>query len=172
MSTDTQEIETQPESGTKPEPQHEWLQQLVGEWKTETEMAMGPGEPIQTFHGTESVKSLGGLWAMGEGKGPMPDGSEATTYYAIGWDVTLKEYRGCYFGSMSSHLWKYEGEMSEDQKTLTLNCVGPSFTKDGEMANYRDVIEIIDENYRTLTGHCEDDNGEWQQLMKMHIRRI
>lgn len=171
MSTEMQEMEPQEMGGTKPEPQHEWLQKLVGEWTTETVMNMGPDQEPMTSTGTESVKSLGGLWAMGEGKGKMPDGNEATTYYALGWDVTFKEYRGCFFGSMTSHLWKYAGELSADGKTMTLNCEGPSFTRDGETANYRDVIEIIDDNYRTLTSWGESDDGQWQKYMTMHVRR-
>jgi hypothetical protein len=36
-------------------PQHLWLQQLVGEWTSEAQMAMAPGEPAETCKGTESV---------------------------------------------------------------------------------------------------------------------
>lgn len=168
MSTDQMD---QDEMGTKPLPEHEWLQNLVGEWTTETEYSMGPDEPMENSMGTESVKSLGGLWAMGEGKGTMPGGDEMVSYYALGYDVTLKGYRNCWFASMSSHLWKYDCELSENGKQMVMNCKGPSFTKDGEMSNYRDVIDLIDDNYRTLTSYSEDDNGEWNQMMKMHVRR-
>lgn len=55
---------------------------------------------------------------------------------------------------------------------MTLNCTGPHMEKDGETANYRDVIEIIDENHRTLTSFGEDENGEWQQFMKAQYTRV
>ena len=102
----------------------------------------------------------------------MPDGSSMTYYSALGYDVSFKEYRGCKFYSMSSHLWKTVGELSADGKVMTLNCVGPSMTKDGETANYRDVIEILDENHRTLTSYGQDESGEWQQFMKAHYTRV
>lgn len=168
MSNEMQEMDPM---GTKPVEQHKWLENLLGEWKTETEFRRGPDSPVETAHGTESVQSLGGLWALGEGRGPMPDGTQSRTYYAIGWDVSFNEYRGCWFGSMSSHLWKYTGQLSEDGKTMTLSCEGPSFTKDGETANYKDIIQLVDENYRTLTSYGQDDDGNWQEWMKMHVRR-
>lgn len=169
MSDDTQEFM---EEGTKPVKEHEWLRKLLGEWRVESEMAVEPGAPKVKSQGTASVKSLGGLWALTEEKGEMPDGSETTAYFALGYDVSFKEYRGCWFASMSSHLWKYTGELSADGKTMTLNCEGPSMTKDGETALYRDVIEIIDENHRTLTSNGQGENGEWQEFAKSHYYRV
>ena len=134
MSVETQEISEQDvmAMGTKPVHEHEWLQQLVGEWRVTSEMMMGPDQPLQKSEGAESVKSVGGLWAFGEGKISMPGGGEMTHYFTLGYDVSFNEYRGCWFASMSSHLWKYVGELSADGKTMTLNCVGPNMVKDGE----------------------------------------
>ena len=171
-STQTQEAQEAMEMGTKPVPEHQWLQKLVGEWRVEMEMTMAPGEPRQKSEGTESVKSLGGLWAFAEGKGTMPDGKAMSYYSALGYDVSFKEYRGCWLGSFSSHLWKHTGELSADGRVMTLNCVGPSMTKDGETANYRDVHEIIDENHRTMTSYGQDDNGQWNEYMKVRYTRI
>lgn len=157
--------------GTKPVPEHEWLDKLVGEWRVETEMTMPDGSQA-TSKGTETVKNLGGLWAFGEGKGQMPDGSEMDYRVGLGYDVSFKEYRGFWLASASSHLWKYVGELSPDGKKMTLNCVGPNMEKDGETANYRDVIEIIDDNHRTLTSFGEDENGNWIQFMKASYTRV
>src|SRR5688500_2814225 len=139
MSTETQDAM---EMATKPIREHEWLQKLVGEWRVESEMKMPSGETMKG-QGTESVKSLKGLWAFGEGKGTMPNGDSMAYYTALGYDVSFKEYRGCWFADVSSHLWKYTGELSADGRTMTLSCEGPHMEKDGETAMYRDVIEII-----------------------------
>ncbi|MGC4044570.1 MAG: DUF1579 domain-containing protein [Armatimonas sp.] len=168
MSTETQEAM---EMGTKPVPEHAWLQKLVGEWTVTSEMNMGPDQPKMTSQGTESVTNLGDLWAKGEGSFSMPDGSGMTSFYALGYDVSFKEYRGCWVASMSSHVWKQTGTLSPDGKTMTLDCVGPHMSKDGETANYRDVIELIDDNHRTLTSFGQDDNGEWQEFMKASYTR-
>ena len=71
MSTEQQEQEMM---GTKPVAAHEWLKQLVGEWKVESVMNMGPDTPSMTSTGTESVTNLGGLWSHAHGKGAMPNG--------------------------------------------------------------------------------------------------
>jgi hypothetical protein len=156
--------------GTKPTDAHAWLQKLVGEWRVESEMTMPDGSK-ETATGSETTTSLGGLWAYGEGKSDTPGGAmEYRT--GLGYDVTFKGYRGFWLASMSSHLWKYEGELSEDGKVMTLNCVGPDMMKDEGTANYRDVIEIIDENTRTLTSHAEGENGEWIQFMKATYKRV
>ena len=170
MSTTTTERQAAAEAmemGTKPVKEHEWLQKLVGEWRTEAEMSMGPDKPPVKATGTENVRSLGGLWAFGEAKTQMPHGAPMEYCTALGYDVSFKEYRGCWIASNSSHLWKHAGTLSADGKTLTLNCVGPNMEKDGETANYREVHEILDDNHRTLTSYAEDENGEMKQYMKV-----
>lgn len=171
MSIEAHEPDTTEMMGTSPGHEHEWLQKLVGEWRTETEMTMPDGTKMQS-QGSESVKSLGGLWAYGEGKGSMPDGSSMEYYVGLGYDVSFKQYRGFMIMSVSSHLWKYTGELSADGRVMTLNCIGPSMTHDGETANYRDIIEIVDDNHRTLTSTGQDDSGKWQEHMKSHYTRV
>lgn len=157
---------------TKPEPEHEWLNQLVGDWKVETVMSMGPGTPEMTGTGSEKVEMMGPMWATGYGTATMPNGDLMHYRTALGYDVSFKQYRGCWYASASSHLWKYEGEMSADGKTLTLHCVGPNMMVDGETANYRDVIEIQDDNHRTLTSYGQDADGNWQSFMKSSYTRV
>jgi hypothetical protein len=166
MSNETQEMEM----GTKPVKEHEWLNNLVGSWKTEAEMMMPDGSQTNST-GTEEVVSLGGLWAFGEGHADMPDGSPMEYKSGIGYDVSFKEYRGFWIMSMSSHLWKYTGTMSGDGRKLTLDCVGPHMEKDGETANYRDVHELVDENTRTMTSFGQDDSGNWNQFMHVKYTR-
>lgn len=170
MSTD--QIETTDTPGpTKPQREHEWLQQLVGEWNVTSEMMMPDGSKA-TGTGHESCKSLNGLWAYTEGKGTMPDGGQMNYYFGIGYDVTFNKYAGFWIADVSSHLWKYDGEMSADGKKLTLSCVGPNMMGgDSLTANFRDVIEIIDANTRTLTAYGEDSEGNWIEFMKATLTR-
>jgi hypothetical protein len=44
--------------------------------------------------------------------------------------------------------------------------------KDGETANYRDVVELVDENRRVLTSYGQDDDGEWQLFVKATYTRV
>lgn len=168
MSTETQETQ---EMGTKPVAEHAWLQNLLGDWEVTSEMMMPDGSTA-TSEGKESCKSLGGLWAFSQGEGTMPNGEKMEMYWTLGYDVSFKEYRGCWFMSVSSHLWKYVGTLSEDGKRMTLNCEGPSMVEDGKTALYRDVIDLIDANTRTLTSYGQDEKGEWQQFMKAAYTRV
>ncbi len=51
---------------------------------------MGPGKPPEKAKGTESVRSLGGLWILAEGRGEMPGGGAMTTMMTLGYDPQKK----------------------------------------------------------------------------------
>jgi len=169
MSTETQE---QTEMGpTKPVAEHAWLNNMVGEWTTEAEYTMGPDQPPMKSTGTESVRSLGGLWAFAHGKSTMHDGGEMEYFSSLGYDVSFKEYRGCWFAGVSSHLWNYHGTLSADQKTMTLDCEGPDMVNDGKTAKYQDIHEIVDANTRTMTSRSQGADGNWVSFMKVTYKR-
>ena len=155
----------------EPQKEHRWLQRLVGEWTYESEVIMAPGKPPEKNSGTESVRSLGGLWMLCEGQGEMPGGGPATTIMTLGYDPTKKRFVGTFIGSMMTFLWNYDGELDASGKVLTLNSEGPSFKGDGKMANYRDVIEFTNDDERTLTSSTPGDDGKWNQFMKVIYRR-
>lgn len=156
----------------KPQKEHEWLQQLVGNWTMESE-CMGPdGKPSQEKHrGKEQVKSLGGLWIIGEGQGEMPGGGTAQMMITLGFDPQRNRYVGTWQGSMMTHLWLYEGELDPSGRILTLNAEGPSFAGDGKMAKYQDTIELKGPNERTLTSRTQGEDGTWVQFMQATYRR-
>jgi Protein of unknown function (DUF1579) len=57
----------------KPGPEHEWLQQFVGEWEMAMECPMEPAKPTMKSKGTESVRSIDGLWVIAESKSTFMD---------------------------------------------------------------------------------------------------
>jgi hypothetical protein len=166
----TTEVQEPIEMGTKPLPEHEWLNKLVGTWKVTSEMMMPDGTQA-TGEGTEEVVNFGGLWAIGEGKATMPDGAPMEYRSGLGYDVSFKAYKAFWVANVSSHLWKYDCELSADGKKMTMNCVGPDMMGDAETANYRDEIDIIDDNNRTLTSYGQQPDGSWVQFMKATYRR-
>src|SRR5262245_54737681 len=145
--------------------QHQWLQKLVGEWTSEVEMTMEPGKPAERCKGTESIRSLGGLWTLAEGQGEMPGGEQATTLMTLGYDPQKKRFVGTFIASMMTHLWLYEGDLDPAERVLTLETEGPSMAGDGKMAKYRDVIELKSEDHRVLTSHALGDDGKWHLFM-------
>jgi hypothetical protein len=155
----------------EPQKEHQWLQKLVGEWTSEMEAAMGPDKPPEKFTGTESVRSIGGLWTVGEGRGEMPGGGQAVTIMTLGYDPAKKRYLGTFIGSMMTHMWVYEGEVDPSGKKLILDTVGPDFAVEGKMSKYKDIIEFKSDDHRVLTSQLQGDDGKWTQFMEAHYRR-
>jgi hypothetical protein len=158
---------------SKPQKEHEWLQQLVGDWTMESEADMGPGQPKVKSTGTERVRSLGGMWVIGEGQGEMPGGAgTAQMIITLGFDPKRNRYVGTWIGSMMHHLWLYDGELDAAKRVLTLNSDGPSFAGDGTMAKYQDIIEIVSTDHRILRSQVLGADGKWTQFMEAHYRRV
>ena len=155
----------------QPQKEHQWLHQLVGNWTMEAEAIAGPDQPPFKSTGIESVRPFGGLWVLCEGRGEMPGGGVANSMMTLGYDPQKERYVGTWIGSMMTHLWVYDGEMDAARKVLTLSAEGPNFAAEGEMAKYRDVIEIVGSDHRTLTSHQLGDDGKWHQFMTAHYLR-
>ena len=174
MATETQLDQTVACTPAEPQKEHQWLQQLVGEWTSEAEMVMGPDKPTMKSQGTESVRSLGGLWTVAEGQGEMPGGGTATMILTLGYDPQKKRFVGTWVGSMMTHLWVYDGWLDESGKVLTLEADGPKMGPEGPAegtAKYRDVIELKSDDHRVLTSHTLGDDGQWNHFMTAHYRR-
>ena len=114
---------------TEPQKEHEWLQRLVGEWTYESECSMEPGKPPEKFEGSESVRSLGGLWVLCEGRGEMPGGGMATTLMTLGYDPQKKRYVGTFVASMMTYLWVYDGSLDAEEKSVDAQCRGPELRR-------------------------------------------
>ena len=160
----------------EPQKEHQWLQKLVGNWTSESECASGPDQPPHKMKGTETVRSLGGLWTLGEGQGEMPGGGVAQMLMTLGYDPQKKRFVGTWIGSMMTHLWVYDGELDAAGRVLTLNAEGPRFNAegkaDGSMAKYQDIIEFKSDDHRTLTSRALGEDGKWQEFMTAHYRRV
>jgi hypothetical protein len=157
----------------EPQSEHQWLQKLVGEWTSEAECAMGPDKPPETFKGTETVRSIGGLWTVGEGRGEMPGGGAATTMImTLGYDPVRKRFVGTFIGSMMTHMWVYDGQLDAAGKVLTLDTEGPNFAVEGQMAKYQDIIEFKSDDHRVLSSRTPGPDGQWHTFMTAHYRRV
>src|SRR3954452_23175039 len=102
------------------------------------EATMEPGKPPEKSTGTESVRSLGGLWIVADGQGEMPGGGAATMVLTLGYDPQKQRFVGTWVGSMMTNLWVYDGTLDAAARVLTLNAEGPSMSGDGRTAKYQD----------------------------------
>jgi hypothetical protein len=148
--------------------EHKWLQRLTGDWTYAGECNMGPDAPAWKTSGTETKRSLGGLWSIGEMKGEMPDGTPTTSIITLGYDAAKKKFVGTFIASMMTYMWPYEGTLKGN--VLTLDSEGPSMKGEG-MQKYQDIVEIKNDNEYSLSSQIIGDDGKWTKFMSMTFTR-
>jgi hypothetical protein len=156
---------------SEPQKEHQWLQKLVGDWTCEGEAMMKPDQPAEKWKATETVRSLGGLWMLAEGKSDGPDGVTHTTLMTLGYDPQKKRYVGTFVGSMMTNMWIYDGALDASGKVLTLDTEGPNMAAEGKTAKYKDIIEIKSDDQRLLTSQMQGEDGQWREVMTATYRR-
>lgn len=152
----------------EPQEQHRWLHRMVGAWAFDGEM---PGQPGQTFSGTETVRSLNGLWIVGEGENALPEGGSMDTLVTLGFDPAKDAFVGSFVCSAFTHMWLYRGRLEEGGKRLVLGTEGPSMEGDGLTA-YEDIVTLEDADHRTLTSRMRAKDGQWREVVSMRYRRL
>jgi hypothetical protein len=153
---------------TAPTKEHNWLKQLEGEWVTDCDCIMEPGKPPMKFRGTESTRTLGGLWSIGEWKNDM-NGTSTVGMMTLGYEPTKKKFIGTWVSTMDTFMCKYEGTLSGN--TLTLETEMPNPMAGGKMTKMKDVIEIKDKDHKLLTSYAQGDDGKWVSFMTMKAVR-
>jgi hypothetical protein len=157
-----------------PATERDWLRRLVGDWTYETKASMAPGQPELTFVGTESVRAVGQLWVVAEGRGGMPGGEVGFTVLTLGFDPRRKRFVGTWLGSMMTYLWVYDGDLDPAGDVLTLDTTGPDFgaADPAKTARYRETITLsADGGSRTFASAMLGDDGAWKPLMTATYRR-
>jgi len=152
--------------------EHAWLARLVGEWTYETEAVMEPAGATERSTGTESVRSLDGVWIVCEGRGELPGGGTARTVMTLGYDTRRRRCVGSFVGTMTTHLWVYDGEVDATGEILTLSTVGPSLAAEAKLASYRDTMEFRGDDQRVLTSTFLADDGSWKEIVRTTYRRV
>ncbi len=167
------ESTTEPQEMTMPVPQkeHEWLRRLVGEWAFEGEVG-GADQPAEHFQGSETVRSVGEIWITAEARVGAPDGTEAVNILTLGFDPRKGQFVGGFISTWMTHFWVYDGELDADGRALILNSEGPSMDAGGEMARFREIIEIVSDDTRTWTSFVEGGDGSWEEVMRSEYRRV
>ncbi len=158
---------------SQPQAQHQWLHRLIGQWSFEGACSVGDDKPPMQSSGKEIVRSLGGLWTIGEGESSMPDGDVGRSIMTLGYDPKRGRFVGSFVASMMDHFWKYDGILDATGSKLDLHTEGPDFTgASTELIPYIDTIEFISDDHRTLTSKVRLADGTWKQIMEGHYRRL
>jgi len=152
------------------EKEHEWLKQFVGEWESETEATMGPGQPVMKGKGTMKSRMLGDLWIVSDVTADM--GGTMNAVQTIGYDAEKKRYVGTWVDSMMNYMWKYEGTVDETGKKLILEAEGPNFMTGGTLTKFRDAYEFKSPDHIVATSSMQGEDGKWVTFMTGQIRRV
>ena len=156
----------------KPREEHRFLEKLVGDWIATAATGIedyDPDDPAKAW--TETVRSIGGLWVVCEGRGAMSAGDPATMIMTLGFDPRAGHYVGSWIGSMMDKFWVYKGWVEPDGTTLTLEAEGPSFEDPSATAIYHDVITFIDDDHRTFSGSVRQPDGSFKTFMTSEFER-
>ena len=85
----------------------------------------------------------------------MPGGGLTTTLITLGYDPTTQRFVGTFVGSMMAQMWIYDGSLDATGRILTLDTEGPSFTPEGGLAKYQDIVEVIDPDHHILSSRVQ-----------------
>jgi hypothetical protein len=154
----------------KPQKEHAWLEQLAGDWQWQSKVTMGPNGPTMEGAGTESISSLGGFWIVSETEGRCAE-MDMNARMTLGYDTEKNKYVGTWVGSICNHLWTYEGDVSEDGKSLVLYSEGPCPMKPGELSKFKEVITIKSPTEREFTSSRQNEDGSWTKFMTITYQR-
>jgi hypothetical protein len=97
----------------------------------------------------------------------MPDDTPATAVLTLGYNHQKQRCVGTWVGSMMTHLWVNEGTMDATGRVLMLAAEGPNTITEGQVAQYKDVIEIESDGHRVL-----GDDGAWHGFMVANYQRM
>ena len=173
MSTITEDRPTQDTSACKEMPgpvkEHELLQKFVGEWESEGEAFMVPGQAPTKLKGVESSRLIGGFWFVAQVKSTVPD-FPYEQILTIGYDPAKKRYIGTVVDSMTSHLWQFEGTFDVTGNILTWETEGPVPSPETP-SKFREVTELKSPDHKVFTSSIRGPDGSWNTIMTINIRR-
>ncbi len=144
---------------------HAWLKQLVGEWDVTSNCAL-PNGTVETTEAHDSAHMLGEYFIIAHLKGHVPGCEDPIeTRFTIGYDEEKDVFPACWCCSVMPRMFTYEGVLSEDKTTLTLECEAPDMVDMSINRLYRDVITIVSDTERTFHTMIQQDDGSWNKFM-------
>lgn len=149
----------------KPLAEHEWLQQFVGEWDSETESHLDLDRHPEEGRAFERIRPLGDFWIVNDIDAEMM-GKPFHGIQTLGYDVAKKAFIGTWVDSLSCVVWTYQGALNKERTALTLYSEGPCPTNPGQLTQVKDVLELIDQNHKLYTSYILDNHGDWCLCME------
>jgi hypothetical protein len=150
----------------KPQPEHQKLHYLVGEWKSEGEMKASPFGPAGKFTSTDHNQMLGDFYLImhSDGSGPMGPIKEVAV---IGYDVKAKEYTYNGYSSLGEHDTS-NGSISGS----TWTWLSPEQEMGGKKVKGRFIMKEVSPTAYTYTFDTSTDGGTWARVMEGKASKV
>lgn len=147
-----------------------WLRQYIGEWETEVDVMMGPGEPHVKSSGSEKTRLLGDYWIVMESKSDIK-GSASESLLTLGYDDARKKFVSSWVDTGTSMLWTFEGKLDPSGRILTMESEGGGIHILGKKPRFKEVTEFKTADHRVYTLSMRQDKGDWLVLTTLHAHR-
>jgi hypothetical protein len=115
----------------KLQPEHKFLERLVGQWNFQKQYTPADGSKPQNLgSGTVMAESVGGFFVVARWSG-MVYGGDYRASQSLGYDIKQKKYTGSWIDSTMSYRWELSGDVDDKSQELTVTTSGPSPTGAG-----------------------------------------
>ena len=149
-----------------------FFESMVGTWIVDTEAIPGPGEDPIRGESREVARLLGDQWLVAEGNATMPDGRLYESMWILGWDPHLEQVVGTWVVSIQKRKWDFTGRFDASGQVLTLETEGPFMGDPSTLTQYREILEVVDEDHRTLRSLILVPDEDWFEFARSDYRRV
>jgi Protein of unknown function (DUF1579) len=150
----------------KPQPEHQKLHYLVGEWKSQGDMMASPFGPAGKFTSTDHNQMLGDFFLImhSEGSGPMGPIKEVAV---MGYDSKAKKYTYEGYSSMGEHDTS-TGSIAGN----TWTWLSPEQDMGGKKVKGRFIMKEVSSTSYTYTLDSSTDGGAWTKIMEGKATKV
>jgi hypothetical protein len=142
----------------------------AGEWTSEAEVVLEPGQPPLKSKGTERSRMVGPHWLLAEGESNVM-GMPYRTVSMLGYDAKREKFVATTIDSMSDYQWRYEGTLDATGKILTLEADGPAPYDPSQKIRMREVYEMKTPDHKVFTVSSRGQDGRWATVATIQFHR-
>jgi len=151
-----------------PQPEHELLQRLEGEWRFEKLSAEADGSlPVSLGAGEISAELLSGHFVFSKWSGKFLD-TDYTAVQLLGYDIDKKAYTGIWIDNAMSYQWQLEGSLEADSEELVLTASGPG--PGGGTCKFRERYQFQSADSFTIVAEMLQEE-KWVPFMTTQLTR-
>ena len=154
-----------------PGPEHEYLKQFVGNWKTTTTFWMGgPGTAAMTAEGTAECELIfGGRFLASEMKGSLM-GQPWESLSLTGYDNFRKKYTQVFLDSSGTAMYQFSGHRTPGGNTIRMYGAMDEPTM-GMVAKWARFVTIVKDEDNWVTEGYDLGIGENAKVMEIAYTR-